>query len=121
MQVEPVGKKIAPLNNLTSPSSLEVHKKVKELPKNFKATATPRAEDVLEWDKKMLTKFVDANFEANGFENGSDGNMMWLKEGMTPTDAECVAVDLLDETKRKEDKEEGGQGERRTKSMHFLN
>ena len=97
--------KISPLNGLTSPSFLEVHTKVKELPENFKETATPWVEDALEWDKKMLTKFVDANFEGNGFEKDNDGNIKWLKEGMTPTNAECVAVDLLDETKRKEDKE----------------
>lgn len=97
--------KISPLNGLTSPSFLEVHKKVKKLPENFQETATPWIEDALEWEKKMLTKFVDSNFEANGFEKDNDGNITWLKEGMTPTNAKCVAVDLLDETRRNEDKE----------------
>lgn len=99
--------KISPLNGLTSPSFLEVHKGLKKLPGNFNEVETPWLDDALEWDRAMLTKFVDVNFKANGFEKDDDGNIKWLKEGMTPTNAECVAVDLLgdDETKRKADKE----------------
>jgi hypothetical protein len=59
-----------------------------------------------------LTKFIDTRFEGHGFEKGGvdDGKkdiITWLEPGMTTTDAELLAENLLGEEETTSESEAG--------------
>lgn len=96
--------KIAPLEGLTKPTRREVRNK--EAP-------VPGLEEDINWDPANvawslinLTKFIDTRFQDHGFEKNQDGVITWLRQGMTPTEAEQQAEELLEKEMTRKEKEE---------------
>lgn len=86
--------KIAPLNGLTSPTRDAVHQKEAEMPSQD--DPTPWTPAVLEWSPENLTKFIDSRFRDHDFEKDKEtGIITWLREGMTPTNAEKYAEKII--------------------------
>jgi hypothetical protein len=102
--------KIAPLDGLTDPTTKQVQKR--EAPMPTKGAEIPWNDKALEWSLENLTKFVDTRFKDHGFEKGGEDDekkniITWLELGMTPTDAEKVAENLLEEEEKKKASEAG--------------
>jgi hypothetical protein len=56
-----------------------------------------------------LTKFIDSRFKDHGFEKGDEKKdiITWLELGMTPTEAEWLAENLLEEEEKMKTSEAG--------------
>ena len=102
--------KIAPLDGLTNPTRNQVQKKEATVPTDEEAIPwNPKA---LEWSLENLTKFIDSQFKDHGFEKGGEGDekkdiITWLELGMTPTEAERLAENLLEEEEKMKTSEAG--------------
>jgi hypothetical protein len=102
--------KIAPLDGLTNPTRRQVRKK--EATMLTDDEAIPWNHKALEWSLENLTKFVDTRFKDHGFKKGGEDDekkniITWLELGMTPTDAEKEAENLLEEEEKKKTSEAG--------------
>ena len=85
--------KIAPMNGLTEPSRKAVRRQENDVPSINEPI--PWLLNLLEWSLTNLTKFIDTRFAGHDFEKDEDGIITWLRTGMTPTNAEQEAEELI--------------------------
>ena len=89
--------KIAPMNGLTEPSRKAVRDQEEDMPSMTDADdPIPWLPEVLEWSLDNLTKFIDTRFKGHDFEKDEAGIINWLRTGMTPTNAEQKAEELIE-------------------------
>lgn len=90
--------KIGPMDGMSLPTRQEIRQQKAKVP----SPPIKWNNDVVEWDVQHLSQFIDVRFAGKRFKNGDDRS--WLVKGMTPMDAEEVAIKNLesDETNGEE-------------------
>ena len=84
--------KIGPMDGISTPTRQEIREQKKQVP----APPIVWNDQVVEWDEKHLKEFIDARFAGSKFKK--DGRS-WIVKGMTPMDAEEVALKHLEPDK----------------------